>query len=69
MALKGWNGAFSGRVGLKFFAYVGYTGYNGNTGIKPNILINLAGDKVGGRGLREHKVCDSITTTTCLEDQ
>lgn len=47
LGLKGPDGSFRGRVGLKFFVYVGQSGYNGASAVKPNIRINLSGNKGG----------------------
>lgn len=45
LALKGPTGSFQGRVGLQFFIYVGQTGYDGGSVSKPDIRINLSGNK------------------------
>lgn len=52
LALKGPNGAFSGRVGLRFSVYVGNTGYDGSSATKPNVRIDLSGDRGGCSSVR-----------------
>lgn len=56
VGFTGPNGSFSDRVSIQFFLYVGQTGYNGGSAVKPNIKISLAGSMGGCSPIRIYDV-------------
>lgn len=46
LSFKAWNGAFNNKVALRFYMYVGKTGWEGTSAQIPDIRVSISGDKV-----------------------